>query len=228
MSTLNPMAGGPTYIIALRNALEERQSDFREPPRTGGKQQSIRTDDFLTQHVEVISKMTGWNRSEIFATLVQRGLFDLYEFSEDGVVQKIIDELSVSIEQMALATDVKMRIRDVLFHFSRLNHEIDDWEFAHLSEAISEFRGRYFKLALLSVNSALIPPDGRSKDPAYVKLIPKKIERLKILRRNLKMKFENRLLLSNLHFIAPSDLSGLNMSARIGNGIYRICGRAIA
>jgi predicted DNA-binding protein len=188
MSNFNPMAGGPAHIIALRNALEER-SEFKEPPRTGGKQQSIRLDDALIQQVEVISKLTGWNRSEIFSTLIQRGLFDLYEFSDDAVVKKIIDELSVSIEQMALATDVKMRIRDVLFHFSRLNREFDDWEFTHLSEAISEFRRKNFKLALLSVNSALIPPDGRSKDPIYVKLIPKKDRTLE----DLKREFENEI-----------------------------------
>jgi hypothetical protein len=90
----NPMSG-PAYIIALRNALEaeRRPTEYRTPPRSGGTQISIRLDDFIFNHVEAIVEESGWNRAEVLLALVQRGLFDLYEFAAPETVEKIIQKI---------------------------------------------------------------------------------------------------------------------------------------
>lgn len=74
----NPMAG-PSYITALRNAVEQNRAAYCTPPRTGGKQMSVRLDDFLLNHVEAISELASWNRSEVLYAIAHYGLFELYE-----------------------------------------------------------------------------------------------------------------------------------------------------
>ena len=180
------MAGGPAYILALRNALEGRASEFQEPPRTGGKQQSIRLDDHLAQHVDVISKMTGWNRTEIFSTLIQRGLFDLYEMTDQKTAENMLQTLELSLHEAVLWLESKNRIQEILVHFSRRNGDIDDWECLHLSEAIQEFRFGRVKYARAIANIALTPIEQRSQDPAYTKNVPKKNKTLD----DLKNEFE--------------------------------------
>ena len=83
----NPFVGGPAYIVALRNALEQRSNEFVTPPRTGGAQISTRFDDFILNHVDAIVEESGWNRAEVLYALVQRGLFDLYEFVSPDVIE---------------------------------------------------------------------------------------------------------------------------------------------
>lgn len=94
----NPMSG-PAYVMALRNALEKRpSSEYQEPPRTGGTQVSIRLDEFIFNHVEAITAKSGWNRAEVLNALIQRGLFDLYEFCKpeavDALVQDVVAKLA--------------------------------------------------------------------------------------------------------------------------------------
>ena len=89
---VNPMAG-PAYVIALRNALEHRKLEYDTPPRTGGTQISTRFDDFVFNHVEAIVAECGWNRAEVLYALVQRGLFDLYEFLSPQVVENIVHRI---------------------------------------------------------------------------------------------------------------------------------------
>jgi hypothetical protein len=94
----NPMSG-PAYVIALRNALEQRAlSEYQSPPRTGGTQVSIRLDEFVLNHVEAITVKAGWNRAEVLNALIQRGLFDLYEFCKpevvEGLVQHVVAKLA--------------------------------------------------------------------------------------------------------------------------------------
>jgi hypothetical protein len=44
---------GPAYVIALRNALEQRPaSEYQSHPRTGGTQVSIRLDEFIFNHID--------------------------------------------------------------------------------------------------------------------------------------------------------------------------------
>lgn len=98
MSRANPMSG-PAYVMALRNALEQRAaSEYQSPPRTGGTQVSIRLDEFMLNHVEAITAKAGWNRAEVLNALIQRGLFDLYEFcspeSVEGLVQDVVAKLA--------------------------------------------------------------------------------------------------------------------------------------
>jgi hypothetical protein len=74
----NPMAG-PSYTTALRNAVEQNRTAYCTPPRTGGKQMSVRLDDFLLNHVEAIADLAEWNRSEVLYAIAHCGLFQLYE-----------------------------------------------------------------------------------------------------------------------------------------------------
>jgi hypothetical protein len=92
----NPMSG-PAYVIALRNALEKRPSEYQEPPRTGGTQISIRLDEFIFNHVEAITAKSGWNRAEVLNALIQRGLFDLYEFCKPDVVETLVQEVMANL-----------------------------------------------------------------------------------------------------------------------------------
>src|SRR5713226_9008100 len=92
MQRANPMAG-PAYVIALRNALENRTTEYTPPPRTGGTQISTRLDDFLFNHVQAIVEECGWNRAEVLYALIQRGLFDLYEFASPEVVERIVQKI---------------------------------------------------------------------------------------------------------------------------------------
>jgi hypothetical protein len=85
---------GPAHVIALRNALEKRPlSEYQEAPRTGGTQVSARLDEFIFNHVEAITAKSGWNRAEVLHTLIQRGLFDLYEFCTPEVVDAIVQDV---------------------------------------------------------------------------------------------------------------------------------------
>jgi hypothetical protein len=90
---------GPAYVIALRNALEaaERPSDYRRPPRTGGTQISIRLDDFIFNHVDAIVAQSGWNRAEVLYALIQRGLFDLYEFATPETVETLVQKIVTKV-----------------------------------------------------------------------------------------------------------------------------------
>ena len=93
MPRANPMSG-PAYVIALRNALEQRPAnEYQSPPRTGGTQVSIRLDEFILNHVEAITAKAGWNRAEVLNALIQRGLFDLYEFCRPEVVDNLVEDV---------------------------------------------------------------------------------------------------------------------------------------
>jgi hypothetical protein len=92
MPRTNPMAG-PAYVIALRNALENRTTEYTTPPRTGGTQISTRLDDFVFNHVESVVEECGWNRAEVLYALIQRGLFDLYEFLSPEIVERIVQKI---------------------------------------------------------------------------------------------------------------------------------------
>ena len=85
---------GPAHVIALRNAIEKRPvSEYQTPPRSSGTQVSTRLDEFLFNHVEAITARSGWNRAEVLYALVQRGLFDLYEFSNSSVVDILVQDV---------------------------------------------------------------------------------------------------------------------------------------
>jgi hypothetical protein len=92
MIRANPMSG-PAYIIALRNALAsgKRPGEYSQPPKQrGGPQISVRFDDFQFNHIDAIAEKSEWNRSEVINALIQRGLFDLYEFSDRETVDEIV------------------------------------------------------------------------------------------------------------------------------------------
>ena len=90
---------GPAYILALRNALEvdQRPLEYRTPPRTGGTQVSIRLDEFVYNHIDVIVVRSGWNRAEVLNAIIHRGLFDLYAFLSPEMVDDIVRVLVAKV-----------------------------------------------------------------------------------------------------------------------------------
>ena len=93
---VNPMSG-PAYVMALCNAVERRRNAYTTPPRTGGTQISTRLDDFVFNHIEAIVEECGWNRAEVLYALIQRGLFDLYEFTAPTTVDRIVAKIVAKI-----------------------------------------------------------------------------------------------------------------------------------
>jgi hypothetical protein len=90
----NPMSG-PAYATALKNAVEQNRTAYCTPPRTGGKQMSVRLDDFLLNHVETIADLAKWNRSEVLYAIAHCGLFHLYEEAPriaEEVVARIVEK----------------------------------------------------------------------------------------------------------------------------------------
>jgi hypothetical protein len=92
--TINPMSG-LSHITALQNAVEQKKTAYCTPPRTGGKQMSVRLDDFLLNHIEAIAELSGWNRSEVLYAIAYQGVYDLYNNSPssiDAAVAKIMEK----------------------------------------------------------------------------------------------------------------------------------------
>lgn len=106
MSRANPMSG-IAHIVALKNALE-RNAEYDTPPRTGGTQVSIRLDEFLYNHVETIVDRARWNRGEVLTSLIQRGLFDLYEICTPATVDTLVQDIvkKLPLEQPAVTAFV--------------------------------------------------------------------------------------------------------------------------
>lgn len=94
----NPFAG-PAHVVALANALEQdrRPGAYIRPPSTGGEQVSVRLNDTLVTHLELLSKAAGWTRVQVMTALIERGLFDLYDLlsneAGEAVMQNLADEL---------------------------------------------------------------------------------------------------------------------------------------
>ncbi len=184
MTKMNPFANEPSYVSALRNALEGRQNQYVDPPRSGGKKQtSIRLDDNVSLHIEEISKITGWNYNQIISSFIRNGLFNLYEFTQEDIVNKIIVKLKIDLEGIALANQAKRIISELIFILSSKSSDLDDWEAAHLKDAIDSLRSGYAKYAIIIANKALVPVEQRSTDPQYVKIIPKNNESINDLKK---------------------------------------------
>jgi len=184
MSKFNPFAGGPAYVVALKNALEGQTNNFCEPPRAGGKKQtSIRLDDHISLQIDAISKATGWNQNQILSTFVQHGLFNLYQITDDAVVKKLILDINLNLENMNFANEAKKVISAFIALLSRRNEEIDDWECACLDDAISALREGLPKYALICAQQAMTEKNEQSRDKNYLDIIPKKTKSLEQLKR---------------------------------------------
>ena len=97
MALNNPFAGGPDYVVALRNALEAIPNAYVRPPAAGGEQISIRFPDSRLAMVKAIEercKHARWNRSQVINTLFERGLFELFRQLGDQTVEGIMDDVA--------------------------------------------------------------------------------------------------------------------------------------
>ena len=47
----------------------------------------------IFHHIEAITANSGWNRAEVLNALIQRGLFDLYEFCASEVVDTLVQDV---------------------------------------------------------------------------------------------------------------------------------------
>lgn len=92
----NPMAG-ISYLMTLKNAVEKSRATLSAPPKTGGKQISVRLDEdeFLVNHLDAIAELAGWHRSEVLYAVAYQGLFDLYNVAPETIepaVDKIMEK----------------------------------------------------------------------------------------------------------------------------------------
>src|SRR5882757_4072384 len=89
MASQNPIAGGPDFLISLRNALE-RADGYKRPPPTGGTQISIRFSDDRLAILDAVCKHSDWNRNQVINAFVDRGLFELFHYAGDEAVDSIM------------------------------------------------------------------------------------------------------------------------------------------
>jgi hypothetical protein len=90
MASQNPIAGGPDFVVVLRNALEKTQGGYVTPPPTGGTQISSRFADDRLAILDAVCEHSGWNRNQVINAFVDRGLFELFSYVGDDVVEKIM------------------------------------------------------------------------------------------------------------------------------------------
>lgn len=88
---INPFAG-PAFFMSLKNALEHpnHPAFYQNAPRTGGTQVSLRLDARLLAHIDAIMALTEWNRAEVVYSLIERGLFDLFELADRQKLDSVI------------------------------------------------------------------------------------------------------------------------------------------
>jgi hypothetical protein len=91
MASQNPLAGGPDFVIALRNALKKTPGAYSTPPPTGGTQISSRFADDRLAILDGLCEYSGWNRNQIINAFVDRGLFEVFQYVSDEVVEKIME-----------------------------------------------------------------------------------------------------------------------------------------
>ncbi len=89
----NPMAG-ISYLMTLKNAVEKNRATLSAPPKTGGKQISVRLDEdeFLINHLDAIADLAGWHRSEVLYAVAYQGLFDLYN-AAPAAIEPAVDKI---------------------------------------------------------------------------------------------------------------------------------------
>ena len=83
------IAAGIAPEPALKNAVEQNLAAYCTPPRTGGKQMSVRLDDFLLNHVEALAELASWNRSEALYAVAHYGILHLYQ-EEPEIAEKAV------------------------------------------------------------------------------------------------------------------------------------------
>jgi hypothetical protein len=90
MASHNPIAGGPDFVAVLRNALEKTPGGYCTPPPTGGTQISSRFADDRLAILDAICEISGWNRNQVINAFVDRGLFELFSYVGDEIVEKVM------------------------------------------------------------------------------------------------------------------------------------------
>lgn len=90
MASQNPIAGSPDFVVVLRNALEKTPGGYCTPPPTGGTQISSRFADDRLAILDAVCEHSGWNRNQVINAFVDRGLFELFSYIGDEVVEKIM------------------------------------------------------------------------------------------------------------------------------------------
>lgn len=97
MASRNPISGGPDFIAALRNALEQTPGAYARPPPTGGTQISSRFGEDRLALLDALSTSSGWNRNQIINAFVDKGLFELFRQISDSAMEKIMTQTTDKI-----------------------------------------------------------------------------------------------------------------------------------
>src|SRR5437773_12065190 len=74
----NPLEGGPDFVQALCNALEQRLNAFARPRSTGGTQVSMRFREDRLAILDALTERSGWNRNQVVDALSDAGLLLLF------------------------------------------------------------------------------------------------------------------------------------------------------
>jgi hypothetical protein len=93
MSHANPIAGGPDFILPLRNALEKTPNAYSKPPVTGGTQISSRFAEDRLALLDAICEMSDWNRNQVINALVDRGLYELFQQLTNETTNTLMDHV---------------------------------------------------------------------------------------------------------------------------------------
>lgn len=97
MAKHNPTAGGPDFVELLKRALEGKSAGLVKPPATGGVQVSFRLEEGRLAMLDILSKRSGWNRTQVIDALIEHGLFELFERLPNSLSSEIIDETVKSV-----------------------------------------------------------------------------------------------------------------------------------
>ena len=81
----------------LKRALEDNSAGMARPPATGGVPISFRLEEDRLAMLDILSKRSGWNRTQVIVALIEYGLFELFEALPDSLSSEIIDETVESV-----------------------------------------------------------------------------------------------------------------------------------
>ena len=90
MSINNPFAGGPDYVVALANAIDDAPNTIAQRPQSGGIATSVRIPEHRLAWLDEIAAASNWTRNEVINALLDKGLFILFHGLKDHHAESIM------------------------------------------------------------------------------------------------------------------------------------------
>ena len=92
INKMNPLMCNISYVSYLANKINGKDT-ISLKPNNGGKQFSIRIDDFLSMQIDEISKLSGWSKTDIISAFIRRGLYEFYDLLSEDKTKEILINL---------------------------------------------------------------------------------------------------------------------------------------